>query len=155
MISQAKYARRHGVARSSISRAVRDGRIPTKDGKINPRVADDAWRKSTDPSKVRNRRKSGSGQGSGSQTYASSRALRESFQAKIKRLEYEELVGELVRVEVVQAAWFKLARRARDLLLAIPDRLAPILAAITEPAEVQRKLTDELRRVCEQLSGEP
>lgn len=158
LISQAEYARRRGVSPQAVSLAVRAGRIPTSRGKINRRAADRAWRANTDQAKPRN---SVNGQPRAVRTngkatsYAANRASRELYQAKITRMEYEELMGQLVRVDVVRATWFRRARQARDLVLAIPDRLAPVLAACSDAFEVQRILAEELRRACEELNREP
>lgn len=55
-----------------------------------------------------------------------------------------------ILVDHVQA--FNRARRTRDLLLAVPDRLAPILAAVADPTECHRIMTEEITRACEELS---
>ena len=49
LISQGEYARRRGVTKQAVSKAVRRCRIPLIDGKIDPLVADTLWRERTDP----------------------------------------------------------------------------------------------------------
>ena len=66
-------------------------------------------------------------------------------------LAYERLEGSVVRSDDVRLAAFKAARHARDLLLAMPDRLAPLIAATTDPAEVHRLLVAEINRACDEL----
>ena len=167
LITQSEYARRRGVSRQAVSLAVRDGRIPTTEGgKIDPRVADRQWRANTDEAKPRNSVSGHPRAGAGrpeaepenghakGPSYAQLRAVREGYEARLKRLEYEERMGRLVSREAVKAQWFKLARRANELLLALPDRLAPVLAPEMPQAEVHRILNAEIRGACEELSRE-
>jgi hypothetical protein len=51
LVSLSEYARRRGLNKSTISRQVRDGFIPTRDGKINPVEADRARAENLDPSR--------------------------------------------------------------------------------------------------------
>lgn len=145
-MSQSEYARRAGLHSSTVSRAVKAGRIPTIDGRIDPEVADRALRDGTDTA-----HRTGPRAAPAEPTYANSRALREQYMARIKRLEFQQLAGSLVRVDRVQLLWFKLSRRARDLVLAIPDRLAPVLAAMSDPVEVHAALSAELRHACTEM----
>jgi hypothetical protein len=171
LISLREYARRRGISHVAVQRAVNAGRIRTVDGKIDAELADREWRENTDPSKPRNRitgrpkqartpgepsepmdfggADGGSGTASG---YARARAAREVAQAQLARLELEQKRGTLVEADQVRAAAFNTARRARDQLLAIPERLAAILAATTDAGEVLAILEREIETVCEELS---
>lgn len=174
LISQREYARRRGISNVSVHRAVVSGRISTVDGKIDPAVADREWAENTDPGKPRNRitgspkhtRSSGeppqpmplaSADGSAGGAiittgYARARAARELYQAQLLKLDLEERDKTLVRADMVRIAAFNMARKTRDQLIALPERLATILAATTDPTEVQRILEDETERICEELS---
>jgi hypothetical protein len=151
-------------------------------GKVDPVVADAEWARNTDQTKPlnsvtgnpRHRRPAGAppvpGAGAGdvaprsgrwgdtglrngaASSYAAARALRETYNAKIAKLEYERLSGLLVSGEEVRAASFAVSRRARDQLFAIPDRVSATLAGIEDPHEVKRILLVEIRRVCEELA---
>jgi len=175
MMTQAEYARHRGVSRQAVSKAVRAGRIVLAEGgRIDPEAADASWRRNTDPSKPSNsvagnprgaaprRRRSShqdervttAGRGSGPD-YHMSRAVRETYQAKLVRLEYELKTGKLIDAEESRRAAFQDNRRVRDLLLAIPDRTAAQLAACSDATECHRLLTAEIRRACEELSDEP
>jgi hypothetical protein len=153
LISARQYAKHRGVSHTAVQKALRDGRIPASNGKIDPVAADAAWKANTDPSK-----QTGSiaepAAGSAKGSYATSRAVRESYLARLAKLEYEEKAGRLVSADEVRITTFNLARSARNMLLALPDRLAPILAAMTSAREVHALLMTELRRVCEEISGE-
>lgn len=175
MMTQAEYARHRGVSRQAVSKALRTGRIVlVEGGKIDPEVADAAWRQNTDPSKPSNSVAGNPGGAvpgarrpvlrvqhvaSGASTpgpdYQVSRAVRETYMAKLARLEYEVKTGKLIDAEESQQAAFADNRRVRDLLLAIPDRTAAQMAACSDPAECHRLLAAEIRRACEELSDEP
>jgi len=155
------------------------------DGKIDPADADRQWTSSTDLSKPRNsvigvpkkRRVPGApsdplgtlGHGAGEalngpptgetvrlvSSYAASRAAREGYAARLAKLDFEERSGKLVDADQVRAQLFALGRRARDSLLGVPDRLAPILAGQTDQAVIHRLLTEEITRGLSELTSPP
>ncbi|WP_289241706.1 hypothetical protein [Delftia sp.] len=47
LVTQAEYARRRGVAKSAVAKAVKEQRIALIDGKIDPAVADIQWQQNT------------------------------------------------------------------------------------------------------------
>jgi len=156
--------------------------VVEKDGMIDPAVADSQWASSTDLSKPLNsvigipkkRRKAGSpseplgmdGSGvadglNGPQagdtarlvsSYAGSRAAHEAYRARMAKLEFERQSGKLVDADGVRAQIFALGRRARDTMLGIPDRLAPILAGEKDPAVIHRLLAEEIERGLSELA---
>jgi len=165
-----EYSRHRGVTPAAVRKALKAGRITAVDGKIDPEIADSQWRSNTDETKPRN---SVSGNPGGAArmpasspaktfartpglpqtgSYAAARAARETFEARLRELDLKVRTGKLIPVEQVRVAAFNMNRRARDLLLAIPDRVAAVIAGMADPAEVHRVLTEELRRVCEELS---
>lgn len=85
--------------------------------------------------------------------YAEHRARREAALARKAELELELQIGGLVRAEDVRRRGFDAARKARDLLVAIPERVAAVLAAADDPDEVLEILEGEIERVCGELSG--
>ena len=181
LLSQRAYARRRGVSQAAVWKAIRDGRISTVAGKINPKTADREWAENTDRSKPRNsisgdpkrrRRKGepsapmdldaageetgvtvGNGNGAAASGYAEARAKREACLAEKARLDLELQMGTLVRTDEVRRAAFNAARKARDQLIALPQRVAAILAATEDPAEVLSILEEEIEKICLDLSG--
>lgn len=176
------YARHRGITHPAVLRAIEDGRIRKRpDGKIDSAEADRLWELRTDPTKPLNSvtgnphhrrakggppmpmgaRGSAGGGNDGANdrllsSYAAARAIRESYQAKREKLAYERDVGKLVDADEVRAATFKAARSARDRMLGIPARLAPVLAAVSDPAEVQRLLEEAITQACAELvAGRP
>lgn len=126
----------HGSSPWSVKKAIRDNRITRdEDGKIDPEVADRQWDQNTDPAQQRGPReppsnvKSRPAPGpdsplSGIPSYSQSRAVKEAYQARIARLQYEEMTSQLVRADSVKVEAFRRARMIRDQILAIPDRMA-------------------------------
>jgi hypothetical protein len=166
-ISQRAYAIHRGVTHRAVQKAIASGRIPVTEGKkVDPDEADRAWASNTDESKPRNSvsgtpklavvpsvpSSSGASGHVIATGYQASRAMHENYRAKTARLEYERLTGILVSADEVKVQAFNAARRAREALLAIADRQAPVLAAISDPAEIHRILTAEVRQVLEELS---
>lgn len=170
------YARHRSVTPAAVRKAIKSGRITAVDGKIDPAAADQDWAANTDESKPRNSVSGNPGTRRASPAplaangrptrqalpwktaqpstggYAAARAVRESYEARLKELDYKVRTGELISKDEVSAAVYAMNRRARDLLLAIPDRVSAVLAGISDAAEVHRILTEEFRRVCEELT---
>lgn len=85
--------------------------------------------------------------------YGQARAIREGYMARLAKIDYEEKTGSLVSADAVRVAAFNAARAARDSLLSMPDRLAPVLAGEANQFEVHRLLSEEIRRVCDELAN--
>ena len=85
---------------------------------------------------------------------AQSKAVREAYMARLAKLEYEEKSGKLVNAEEVRSRAFRNARRARDALLTMPDRLAPILASTFDVQEAHRLLLEDIERTCKQIAAD-
>ena len=60
--------------------------------------------------------------------------------------------GTLIRADSVRTSWANKISTARDALLQIPHRLAPVLAAETEIERVAELIEAELRQALLQLS---
>lgn len=162
------YARHRGVSHTAVRKALASGRIKREtDGSIDPSRADEQWAVSTNLSKPRNsvigepkpqsptaayaatrhdENASAPQEGPArlASSYAASRAARESYLARLARLDFEQRSGKLVDADEVRAQLFGLGRRLRDALMGVPDRLAPLLAGESNPPEVHRILSEEL-----------
>lgn len=86
--------------------------------------------------------------------YAQARADREVCQAQRAKLDLERQQGILVRADEVKLGAFNVARKARDQLIALPERVAALLAATQDPAEVHRILEEEIERICQEIAGD-
>lgn len=87
-------------------------------------------------------------------SYHVAKTLREAAEAQIARLKLAEMQGEVIRSDAVRATWTARIVSARDVLLQIPSRLAPVLAAETNPTTVAILLEDEIGRAMDELSRE-
>ena len=125
----------------------------------DPKHRKDARAPSTPMGMTGRRRRPGNGHGNGHDEdpdplgpYAKHRGEREQYAALLVKLEYEREAGLVVDVDEIKQAAYDAARGARDLLLTLPARLAPLLAAMTKDAEVYDALEKELRTVADQIS---
>lgn len=80
--------------------------------------------------------------------YTDEAAREKRAKAQLAELELAKLAGELVAARAVDALMFGLARAGREAVLALPDRLATVLAAESDAAVVHAKLLAECRKVC-------
>jgi hypothetical protein len=60
-------------------------------------------------------------------------------------MEFRKAQGELVEISFVQKAAFETARALNHSLMSLSPQLAPQLAALSDPWEVERQLTAALR----------
>jgi len=175
LISQREYARRLGVSHTAVQQAIAAGRISPVGGKIDPARADREWQQNTDQSKPRNRitgqpkhrrvpggppqpmrllpAADADGDDGSAAGYARARAARELYQAQLAKLELERQRAVLVRTDEVKLGAFAMARKARERLTAIPERVAATVAATADPATVQRILEEEIERACCEIAA--
>ena len=74
-------------------------------------------------------------------------------EANLSEMKEAEENGQLIRIDAVKAVLSVAMATAREALLQIPSRLAPLLAADTDPASVQNLLHDEIHQALAHLSG--
>jgi hypothetical protein len=165
-LSITAYARHRGVSHVAVLKAIKAGRIEKEpDGTINPAKADAAWERNTNQAQKRKPTKSnepsrhehapepqaeapvGPPIVNSGPSFAQSRAIKEAYNARLAKLAYEEKSGALVRTDSIKVAWFNTLRVLRDRALNLPDRLAPLLAAETDPKVVRDLLEEELRTI--------
>jgi hypothetical protein len=80
-------------------------------------------------------------------SFQKAKAYREYYEGRISEAKYRKQQGELIERSAVEAGAFEAARTTRDLLLGLPKQIAPELASISDPWELERTLTEALRRV--------
>lgn len=180
LMTQSAYARHRGVSQPAVNKAIKAGRIKTVNGKIDPEQADKDWLSNTNggqkmrkgavaggapideggapagnngPRPRQDVPAAGSSTGESGVNYAQARAIHEGYRARMAKIEFDMKTGKLIEADKVRVRWFNLTRKARDMILNIPDRLAPVLAGETNHFEVHRVLLEELRRVCDDLSS--
>ena len=165
-VTKSEYAKLRGCAPSAVTRAIKEGRITTihVGGKelIEVAVADIQWQSNT-----RSRVDSSSAaivaaapavivanEVGGTTSYEEARRRRETAEANLAEMKQAEMQGTLIRADAVRAAWAAKITSARDALLQIPSRVAPVLAACTDLVEVTALLEAELRQALADLSAE-
>lgn len=174
------YAASRGVSHVAVVEAIKTKRLVksiTYNERGQPKIADAAladqeWAANTDQSKPRNRitgdpkhRKASKDEphtpmanetaaesGGKGPSYAQSRAIREAYMARLAKLEFDEKSGKLISADEARVAIFNTARRARDMLLSVPDRVAPLVVGLSDSHEIHRILTDEMRRICAEVA---
>lgn len=170
-VSIRAYSRHRRVSEGAVRKAIRAGRIKVEaDGTIDPVKADAAWDRNTNPALQRKqaapKKKSepppvstplpsppqAGKSASAIPAYQTSRAVRETYAAKMAKLDFEERLKSLVRADEVHVAAFNTARRTRDRLFCIPPRLAAVLAAEDDAHTIEQMLQQELREALEELN---
>lgn len=167
LISQSEYARRRGVAKSAVAKAVAEKRITLINGKVDPAVADIQWAQNT-----RARADSGRTQGllgvdggaatpaaadapgaadSGSAApgYADYRAIREKADAEMAQRANMKDAGLLVERSSVERGAFDVVRAFRDAVMAIGQRAAPRCIGLADARDIEHAITEETRKALE------
>ncbi len=167
LLSVRAYAKQRGVSHPLVLRAIKEGRLSRSITKseggihiIDSEVADQEWPRGPRESMTGDEIDDSSRKGSSdpdsrtSQTYAQSRAVREAYQAKLAKLEFDHKSGKLIDAAEVKKSAFDAARMVRNSMMNIPDRLAAELAAETDVFKVTQKLKNEIRKALEGLQVE-
>jgi hypothetical protein len=159
IMSLRQYARHRGVGLSAVQKAITSKRVSTlKDGRVDSETADAEWKRNTRahaPGPAPTHRvdsEDDDGAVFGANQYTKARAVREHYQARLAKIDYEERVGKLVSKDEVQVSAFNKFRQFRDQLLNIPDRVAAMLAAESDPAKVFEILATEIRKALNEFA---
>lgn len=171
LITQAEYARRRGVAKSAVAKAVKEGRIVLIDGKIDPAVADIQWSANTRARADSGRTGASNGLGSGlgaqgtiesrSDTengigrpaYNDARSLREQAEAEMAQRANLRDAGKLLDRAPVERGIFDVVRSMRDAVMTVGQRAAPKCIGLSESREIERVITDENRKALENFEA--
>lgn len=93
------------------------------------------------------------GQSSTTAQYQKSRAVKESYAARLRKVEFEEKMGMIVHKEGIKKASFGVARILREKLKAVPNRLAPKVTVVTDQKENFIILTEEMESVIREIQA--
>ena len=160
------YARHRGVALSAVQKAIASGRIhPEPDGSIDPIKADAQWDRHTRTAQPTTPRVTTTRPPPVTQhasqpappppmpqasddargvDYHKARAVRETYSARLAKLEFEERTGKLISKDEVDIKYFQLARQLRDRMQQIPRKVAPEIVALVVADPDVRGVTDIL-----------
>lgn len=156
LIKPAEYARRRGVTRAAVSKAILRCRIPLIEGKLDPLVADTLWQARTDPDQQKRALGQNRDQAPPSrevnappgESYDEVRRRRELAEMRLAELELQEREGLLVKAADVEQAGSRLASAIVQKLEAIPERIAAEFGADDESrGKLRRRLREEIDRV--------
>ena len=178
VISKTEFAARRGWAKSYVSKlANQDRLVLTEDGKVELEATEALLAESADPSKAAvtaRHQQDRIQRGVRSQLspeveptftaapqpalspasklpdFQKARAHREYYLAQLAEAEFHKVQGSQVQLEAVKTGAFNAGRLLRDQLLGMPPQLAPELAAMTDPWEIERRLTDAIRASLEE-----
>lgn len=166
-----EYARHRGVSLGAVQKALRDGRITANDEKkIDSAVADRDWAINTDASRIavsaievaaplaqkeisfaapagEEDKPAGeelTGNDKSASEYREHRSKREYYVAAKHKLEYEQLLGQLINVDDARRIAFTSFRSIRDSVLNVAARIKDQLAAETDPHVCEELLEREL-----------
>jgi hypothetical protein len=87
-------------------------------------------------------------------TLIQSRSIREAYQAKLAKIEYEEKTDRLINAELVRKQAFEMGRILRDSLLTIPSRISNELIGVNSAFEIEEIIERELLSSLNELSRE-
>ena len=180
LMTKAQYAEYRGVSRPAITKLVKNGRlIVNPDGLVDVEMSDlilDNFSRpsqgtrvpretpttsATRPRKVKRSKeekqafKDMMAAITGHHDYNTARGMLTSYMADLKKLELQEKQGEMIHIDIIAREAFECARRTRDAILAIEDRVADILAAETDRTKVKEILNTEHRNALEELANMP
>lgn len=168
VISKTEFAARRGWAKSYVSKLAKQDRLVLTDcGKIELEATELLLASSTDPSKAavtarheqdRIERNVHTELAIVAETpavlptgkapdFQRARAHREHFLAQLAEAEFHKVQGNLVQRDAVAKAAFTAGRMLRDLMLGLSPQLAPELASMSDPWQIEKHLTGTFRRV--------
>ena len=163
LISQAEYARRRGVAKSAVAKAVKEKRITLIDGKIDPAVADIQWSQNTrargDSGRstaqtgsvmveqgVQSENAPGAAESAGAKSaqpaddYQALRARREAAAVEAAERDNAREAGRLVDRADISRGVFDAFRAVRDSVMASPQRSTQRGCGQARPRPVHRAI---------------
>ncbi len=156
-MTQAEFARHRGVSRATVTEYKHKGLlVMTDDGRVDVAASEQRLNASLDPVRGGDRsaaKKQPAATVKEDGRFMSARVEELVAKAAWQRLKLEKEAGRLVEKESTRQAAFTLARTAQETLIAIPDRLSSILAAESNAAKVHAVLSEEIRRVCNELAS--
>jgi hypothetical protein len=167
ILSRVEYAASKGWSRQYVGKLVKQGRlVMTLDNKVDVEASEQYLAMTSDPSRSNSLGKVPLVLGhqerepafpnaslgaipTAAPDYQKARTRLALAQAEKAEGEVLKANGELVERSVVDEASFASGRMVRDLLLALPPKLAPELSAMTDPWDIEKHLTKEIRRALE------
>jgi hypothetical protein len=152
LMTQAEYARHRNVNRSYISRLAKRGilvmrgklvDVAASDAVLDDKPVDVTPRETSPEPQARPLPAEAVGGASGS-SFAQARTAEMVYRARLRKLEFEIRSGKFLPTDEVKVKWYTVTRQIRDKALALPAKLAPQLAALSDVAEIRDLLEAEI-----------
>ena len=150
LMSQAEYARHRGKSRQYISRLAKASVLVMRGGKVDVAASDAVLDDRPEP--VSERVVAAPAEvAAGATTYAQAKTADMVFRAKLRKLEHDARVGKLVEAELVKQRWASILVELKERILAVPDKLAPEVTALTDERQVREVLKREMHALVNAL----
>lgn len=141
----------HGMTRQGAHDAAKRYGFPRReDGKVSKAVCDALYSARARP-RVKSKPAPAEGNADGFVTYSEARRREAVARAVMAEREAALQAGELLRVEQVRNTWGILLNEAKQRLLSMPSRLAPLVHAVTQ-AQAHEAIRKEVYEVLTDLS---
>jgi uncharacterized protein YciI len=136
LMTQAEYARHRNKSPQYIGKLYKAGVLVMRgrmvDATASDAVLDDKPTERTTPD------------GQPASNYAQAKLADMVFRAKLRRLEFETRQGKLIEAALVKERWAAILVVLKERVLAVPDKLAPEVTALTDERQVREALKREM-----------
>ena len=154
LMTQSEYAKHRGKSRQYIGKLVKSGVLIMRGEKIAVEMSDSVLDNRALVAPVQPNGVGGSPGTGEAPSYAQARLDREIYTGRLRRLEFESKSGELIPAGVVAEKWTAIAQTVRMKLQALPSRLAPNVAALSDVRQVRDLLSKEVALILREVSTE-
>lgn len=146
--NQSEFARLLGCHKTYVTRLKQSARLVlTAEGLVDVEASLELVKSTADPARARNPQTGAAGD------YLAARAMRVDYQARLAKLEYEIVSGEMVPAADVCRFVADLGAIVRTGIELLRDRISADLAAMTETEEVYAALGAEGEKILEDMAG--
>ena len=139
LMTQAQYARHRNKSPRYIGKLAKAGILVMRgrmvDAAASDAVLDDKPSERTAPD------------GQPPTSYAEAKLADMVFRAKLRRLEFDTRQGKLIEAALVKERWAAILVVLKERILAVPDKLAPELTALTDERQVRDALKREVHGI--------
>lgn len=138
LISKIQYSKHRGITKQAVNDLINNGKLVMVGNKVDVEESDKLLSPIIDNEDL---------------DYNEARTKEKNFQAKTAELQYLELTKVLVRKTDVEKNAFDNAVEIKNLLLAIPGKVSPIIQGKNNINEIKNILKDEIVNVLESLKS--
>jgi hypothetical protein len=147
LMTQAQYARHRNKSPQYIGKLAKAGVLVMR-GRLVDAVASDAVLDDKPAEKT-------APEGQQPPTsYAQAKLAAMVFWAKLRRLEFETRQGKLIEAAIVKERWAAILVVLKERILAVPDKLAPELTAITDERQSHEALKREMNALLKAIHSD-